>query len=93
MRPPGLRVLSGTGLALAGLHLALVIIVFGQLYEGSWGYIFFVLPDLPVMLPLILLHPSGWLSSNGAWIILGLLGSLWWYLAGAWLAARFTQSR
>jgi hypothetical protein len=42
--------ISALGIFLAAVHLALALWVYSQHYEGSWGYIFFALPDLPVVL-------------------------------------------
>lgn len=75
--------LSGLGVALSLIHLGLVILVANRDYEGSWGYVFFVLPDLPVVLIIVVLDRL--LGLDTAWPLLATLGTVWWYFIGRML--------
>lgn len=70
-------------------HIASVLVVFGQHYEGSWGYVLFAIPDLPVMLALVLVNMLVPMSLIASWLFIGVFGSIWWYLIGVWLQGVF----
>jgi len=72
-------------MVLAAIHAMLVLLVYGQHYEGSWGYVLFSIPDLPAMLIVALVNKVIPLSFSASWLLIGALGSLWWYLIGTWL--------
>lgn len=75
--------LSWTGIAFGLIHLALAIWGSVRHDEGSWGYSFFVIPDLPVVLIIAMLNRVFILET--AWPLLIVLGTLWWYVLGAGL--------
>lgn len=79
--------LNRTGFALGLIHLALAIWGSTRHDEGSWGYILFVVPDLPVVLVITLLNRL--FSFETAWPLLIVLGTLWWYLVGTVLERAF----
>ena len=70
--------------ALAIMHLMAALFVYNQHYEGSWGYIFFSIPDLPIIIILRLF--SEYLSNFQNWIIISIFGTLWWYWIGIIIA-------
>lgn len=72
--------LSRLGAAFGLIHFFLVILVASLGYEGSWGYVFFVLPDLPVILIVVALNRL--LDLDTAWPLLITLGTAWWYFIG-----------
>lgn len=66
--------------ALGLVHALSIIFVFTQNYEGSWGGIFFVIPDFPVIV--LLGFFRSFLSFEGYWLALAILGSIWWFFLG-----------
>lgn len=74
------------------VHVASVLVVFMQNYEGSWGYVLFVLPDLPVMLSLVLANMLVPMSPISSWVAIGVFGSIWWYLIGSLLQRKWSIS-
>ena len=73
---------SPIGALLALIHFALAVLASTQQYEGSWGYVFFAIPDLPIML--LIGGINHLLNLNSAWPLVIIFGSLWWYFLG-WL--------
>jgi hypothetical protein len=67
---------NALSLILAAAHLAAVIAVYSQHFEGSWGGFFLYVLDFPVSL--LALLPLGW----NQWFFFGVIGSLWWYVIG-----------
>ena len=72
--------LSAVGISLALIHFVIAVWAACLHYEGSWGYVPFALPDLPVSLLAIALSlvfdlPTGW-------PLIIIFGSLWWYFLG-----------
>lgn len=65
-----------SGWVLAAVHLAVVLGVYKQHFEGSWGGFVLFLLDFPVSLLSFL--PIGW----NQWIFFGVIGSLWWFAIG-----------
>lgn len=83
--------LSRLGAILAAAHLLCVALVYSQHYEGSWGYVLFAIPDLPITAALILVNKLMPLGPTSTWIALGVFGSMWWYLVGVWLWRVFSK--
>ncbi|WP_206744499.1 hypothetical protein [Rhodoferax antarcticus] len=75
---------------LALAHALAVLLVYMEHYEGSWGGIFFAIPDLPVIV--LLGFCKSFLSFEGYWLVLAIFGSLWWYFLG-YLLARIWRMR
>jgi hypothetical protein len=71
---------------LSALHLAAVLAVYQQHFEGSWGGFLLFLLDLPVSLLSFL--PIGW----NQWFFFGVIGSLWWFAIGI-MIGRFAGFR
>lgn len=82
---------NSLGLVLGAIHAALVLLVFGQYYEGNWGYVLFAIPDFPVILLLALINKVALFSFNASWLFIGTFGSIWWYLIGTWLTRIFRK--
>jgi hypothetical protein len=80
---------SRLGATLAAAHLLCVILVYAQHYEGSWGYVLFALPDLPVMLVLGLINKLVVVAPTVSWILIGVFGTIWWYMLGIWVSRVF----
>jgi hypothetical protein len=77
--------------ALALAHVLSVFLVFIQHYEGSWGGVFFVIPDFPVIVLLGFCRPL--LSFEGYWLALAIFGTLWWFFLGTLLARLLKKLR
>ncbi len=74
--------LNKLGVVLLVFHAAIVFIILGQKFEGSWGgFVLFVI-DFPISLLLMLL-PFKW----DQWVLFGIFGSLWWYILGVLITA------
>ncbi|WPB55378.1 hypothetical protein [Xylophilus sp. GOD-11R] len=67
-------------LSLGLVHLLLVVAAYFGQVEGSWGFYYFILPDFPVFLLLGL--STKLLTNGGTWLVLGVLGTLWWISIG-----------
>ena len=85
--------ISSLGVIFAGMHLLCAVLVYAQQYEGSWGYVLFAFPDLPVMLVLILFNKLMLIGSVINWVAIGVFGTIWWYLLGVWLSRVFVKRR
>ena len=67
-----------TGLAIA--HALFVLTFYSMRIEGSWGAIYFVFPDFPVVM--LLAFMGSYLSHEGFWVLLAIFGSMWWFGLG-----------
>lgn len=76
-------------IALAVGHLFIASMVYSQQYEGSWGFIFLAIPDLPVFLGALLFEQL--LSYQGMWYVVIGFGSAWWFLIGWWATQLFQK--
>lgn len=68
--------LNKLGLLFIVIHTAIVILIVGENFEGSWGGFFLFILDFPVSL--LMLIPIDW----NRWMLFGVIGALWWYLVG-----------
>lgn len=79
------------GALFALTHLAIATWASSRPSDGSWGYLPFVLPDLPVML--VLAFANKFLSLELGWPYIIVLGSAWWYSVGLWVTSVYRKRR
>lgn len=76
-----------SGMLAFALHSILLLWIFNQHYEGSWGGFFVFVIDFPVSL-LFLLPGFG-----GSWLAMGVIGGIWWYLVAVGIVALVNKFR
>ena len=76
--------ISVLGCVLGVVHLAFVLLIYSQHYEGGWSYWPVAVIDFPVTL--ILAAGKSIIELQSWWLAYVLLGSAWWYVVGHLIA-------